>query len=339
MKSLDSMSVFVKEHSEAICGVLEIDGFIPVSGIVTDRENVMECTIKEKKFNIGLSVLSMLPVIGDLVTLARRLSITVNSELRYKTGADAIKKAANMRLLITELRGKAQTGATGLEGLDKLSDTYLQMRLQYIKNAAKKKKIIDEKNIADDKGEVFISKKWKKLRICTDGKRTVLMDTNGTYGDNDHGPENSTSCFGGSISADQIPYIVIPDKVKMYKYRYSLGVIIAKNGDYLYCVVAEAGPPENGMGEVSIYAAWKMYKLDIYFDTNSSIELGNNYLIAGSNKYKEKFKFILFEKSAPDPKVVDGRGWNYKDAKEFNKQIVRIGKKCYKKGKKGNCLN
>ena len=74
-------------------------------------------------------------------------------------------------------------------------------------------------------------------------------------------------------------------------------------------------------------------------EIKGSSEILKKYLIADSNPHKEKFKFILFEKSAPDPKVKDERDWNYKDAKEFNKQIVKIGKKCYKEGKKTNCLN
>ena len=49
-------------------------------------------------------------------------------------------------------------------------------------------------------------------------------------------------------------------------YKYSVGVIIDEEGNYLYCVAAESGPKANGMGEMSIYAAWRMKKFKIYFD-------------------------------------------------------------------------
>ena len=168
--------------------------------------------------------------------------------------------------------------------------------------------------------------------------------------------QDSTSLFGDSISADKIPYIVLPlieeeDKNKRKKkkeekkeeedmsiYKYSVGVIIDKEGNYLYCVAAESGPKANGMGEMSIYAAWRMKKLKIYFDVDSKKpeKLLDNYIIAGDNKDEgKKYKFILFSKSAPAPEKTRS-GW-YKNQKKLYKQIIKEGKKCYRGT--GRCLN
>ena len=100
--------------------------------------------------------------------------------------------------------------------------------------------------ISRRKGKVFKTE-VKELRICTDGKVTNQMKKNKYYGDSTHGKRNTTSCFGKYVSADEIPYIVVPPSESRYK--YSLGVIIdTNNGNYLYCVVAEIGPEANGMG-------------------------------------------------------------------------------------------
>ena len=71
-------------------------------------------------------------------------------------------------------------------------------------------------------------------------------------------------------------------------YKYSVGVIIDKEGNYLYCVAAESGPKANGMGEMSIYAAWRMKKLKINFNVDEAKILKNKYIIAGDNKDEGK---------------------------------------------------
>lgn len=81
------------------------------------------------------------------------------------------------------------------------------------------------------------------------------MKTNNYYGDLHH--QDSTACFDKDISADNVPYIVIPPSKSSYK--FSVGVIVnKKTNDYIYCVVAEVGAEKRGMGEVSIYAAWQI---------------------------------------------------------------------------------
>ncbi len=79
-------------------------------------------------------------------------------------------------------------------------------------------------------------------------------------------------------------------------YKYSVGVIIDEKGNYLYCVAAESGPKENGMGEMSIYAAWRMKKLDTNFNFNKAKKLRDEYIIGVDNKDEgKKYKFILFQ--------------------------------------------
>lgn len=120
-------------------------------------------------------------------------------------------------------------------------------------------------------------------------------------------------------------------------YMRSLGVIVDKKGNYLYCVVAEAGLMSKGMGEMSIYAAWKMKKLDTSFDVNKAIQLDTDYIIADDNREtkSEKYKFILFAKSAPAPKKTLS-GWENKQKKLYN-QIIKVGRRCYRGT--GKCLN
>ena len=119
-------------------------------------------------------------------------------------------------------------------------------------------------------------------------------------------------------------------------YKHSVGVIIDEEGNYLYCVVAESGLKANGMGEISIYAAWRMKKLDTNFNVDEAKILKNKYIIASDNKDEgKKYKFILFSKSAPAPEKTRS-GW-YKNQKKLYKQIIKEGKKCYRGT--GKCLN
>ena len=138
------------------------------------------------------------------------------------------------------------------------------------------------------------------------------------------------------VSADEIPYIVVPPDKSGYK--FSSGVIVDTNTkNYLYCVVAEVGPQDKGMGEVSIYAAWKMQDISIPKNTN---EVEDRHMIGNtSQKAARKWKIILFEKSSPEPKQKKKKyGWKYKaKASEFRRQIKNVGSKCYDSS--GKCLN
>ena len=320
-----------KEYIEAIHMVMDLKGIVPVVGTVLYKVNTKKCTMEEKWYNAMSSLLSMLTEFGDLKRLEKKVSMAINSRKENIKVIDALKRARNMELLFGMFYGNAKTGAKGLE---KPRDVYLQKMLSDIKNKAKREK--RKEYIAKNKGTVHNPGEWIEMRVCTDGKPTNVMKKNKFYGDKiTH--QDSTSLFGDSISADKIPYIVLPlieeeDKNKRKKkkeekkeeedmsiYKYSVGVIIDKEGNYLYCVAAESGPKENGMGEMSIYAAWRMKKLKIYFDVDSDKPeiLDGKYIIAADNKDEgKKYKFILFSKSAPAPEKTRS-GWYYKNQKKI----------------------
>ena len=271
------------------------------------------------------------------------MSIAINSQKENIKVTSALKRARNMELLFGMFYGNAKTGAKGIE---KPRDVYLQKMLSDIQNKAKREK--RKEYIAKNKGTVHNPGEWIEMRVCTDGKPTKMMEVNESYGDKHH--QDSTSLFGKSISADKIPYIVIPiveeeekkrkqkkeEEEDMSIYKHSVGVIIDEEGNYLYCVVAESGLKANGMGEISIYAAWRMKKLDTNFNVDEAKILKNKYIIASDNKDEgKKYKFILFSKSAPAPEKTRA-GW-YKNQKKLYKQIIEEGKKCYRGT--GRCLN
>ena len=108
------------------------------------------------------------------------------------------------------------------------------------------------------------------------------------------------------------PYIVQMDQQKINRDK----------NEYLYGVVAELGPEDNKLGEVSIYAAWKMTH-----QLKSKPSIGND-------GQEGNWQIILYKTSAPKANVKHG-GWKYKPAK-LNTQLKKQGKKFYKKGR---CLN
>lgn len=335
-----------KEYLEAIHMVMDLKGIVPVVGTVLYKVNIDECTMKKKCYSVAFSVLSVIPEFGDLKRLGKKVSIAINSRKENIKIIGALNKARNMELLFGMFYGNAKTGAKGLE---KPRNEYLQKMLSDIKNKAKREK--RKEYIAKNKGKVHNTDEWIEMRVCTDGKPTNVMKANEFYEDKKY-HQDSTSLFGEDISADKIPYIVIPiieeeekkrkkkkeEEEDMSIYKHSVGVIIDKEGNYLYCVVAESGPKANGMGEMSIYAAWRMKKLKINFDVDSDKpkKLSDEYIIGDANKDKgKKYKFILFSKSAPAPEKTRA-GW-YKNQKKLYKQIIEEGKKCYRGT--GRCLN
>ncbi len=313
-----------KEYIEAIHMVMDLKGIVPVVGTVLYKVNTKKCTMEEKWYNAMSSLLSMLTEFGDLKRLEKKVSMTINSRKENIKVIDALKRARNMELLFGMFYGNAKTGAKGLE---KPRDVYLQKMLSDIKNKAKREK--RKEYIAKNKGIVHNPGEWIEMRVCTDGKPTKMMEVNESYGDKHH--QDSTSLFGKSISADKITYIVIPiveeeekkrkqkkeEEEDMSIYKHSVGVIIDEEGNYLYCVVAESGLKANGMGEISIYAAWRMKKLDTNFNVDEAKILKNKYIIASDNKDEgKKYKFILFSKSAPAPEKTRS-GWYYKNQKKI----------------------
>ena len=313
-----------KEYLEAIHMVMDLKGIVPVVGTVLYKVNTKKCTMEEKWYNAMSSLLSMLTEFGDLKRLEKKVSMAINSRKENIKVIDALKRARNMELLFGMFYGNAKTGAKGIE---KPRDVYLQKMLSDIQNKAKREK--RKEYIAKNKGTVHNPGEWIEMRVCTDGKPTKMMEVNESYGDKHH--QDSTSLFGKSISADKIPYIVIPiveeeekkrkqkkeEEEDMSIYKHSVGVIIDEEGNYLYCVVAESGLKANGMGEISIYAAWRMKKLDTNFNVDEAKILKNKYIIASDNKDEgKKYKFILFSKSAPAPEKTRS-GWYYKNQKKI----------------------
>ncbi len=313
-----------KEYIEAIHMVMDLKGIVPVVGTVLYKVNTKKCTMEEKWYNAMSSLLSMLTEFGDLKRLEKKVSMTINSRKENIKVIDALKRARNMELLFGMFYGNAKTGAKGIE---KPRDVYLQKMLSDIQNKAKREK--RKEYIAKNKGTVHNPGEWIEMRVCTDGKPTKMMEVNESYGDKHH--QDSTSLFGKSISADKITYIVIPiveeeekkrkqkkeEEEDMSIYKHSVGVIIDEEGNYLYCVVAESGLKANGMGEISIYAAWRMKKLDTNFNVDEAKILKNKYIIVSDNKDEgKKYKFILFSKSAPAPEKTRS-GWYYKNQKKI----------------------
>jgi len=322
-----NLSSFAKEHSEIICGMLDVKGIIPIAETVTDIINEKEYTIKKNIFNIAASVLSSIPTINDLTALAKKSCITTDSEQESVKKMSALKKAEIMASLFSISNGKAITGATGL------SNNYLHNNLNYIQNDIKRISLSKEYIVTNPKivGK-HIDEEVLYLRICTDGKVTKLMKTNHYYHDKNHKKNNKTSCYGKSISADQIPYIVVPLGEDYDIYRHSVGAIIDSEGNYLHCVVAERGPKDNGMGEVSIYAAWKMKKLIVPPPKKEDGSLDSDYIIGNEDQKQDngaKWRIVVFQKSAPDA-TAKRCGWHYKIPEAFRMHIYNIGKKYYK---------
>ena len=215
-------------------------------------------------------------------------------------------------------------------------------------------------NYVDPSGhgrEVSMSQVVKALRICTDGTIKNKYEKNycihkkgkkdGPYNDKNHQckttafPTNSSKKNKMSkIASDEIPYIVVPPGDKPY--IYGIGVIENINtGDYLYCIIADVGPKmlgkkKNGLGEVSIYAAWKMKKNGI---PSYNKKVSGNYRI-GQSSYEGNWRIYAYKKAAPKPKATFC-GWNT-NPKKLKQQIKKIGKKVHTsvlQSKKRHCLN
>ncbi len=159
----------------------------------------------------------------------------------------------------------------------------------------------DGVNSVDPSGHKFFKKTVKKIDVCVDGplgdEKAAYNDEiresknyphGKPYGDADY--QQKTGLFLDHISADKVPYVVIPygEGNKEYeKYVFSLAVIICKKevkelqggikikeGDYLYCVVGETNNKLDKLNEVSIYAAWKLLGLNPENRANKELHIG-----------------------------------------------------------------
>ena len=193
-----------KEYLEAIHMVMDLKGIVPVVGTVLCKVNTEECTMEEKWYSATSGLLSMLSKFGGLKRLEKKVSIAINSRKENIKVIGALNKARNMELLFGMFYGNAKTGAKVLE---KPRNEYLQKMLSDIKNKAKREK--RKEYIAKNKGKVHNPDEWIEMRVCTDGKPTNVMKANKFYEDKKY-HQDSTSLFGEDISADKIPYIVLP---------------------------------------------------------------------------------------------------------------------------------
>ena len=328
---------FSRKQKEPLHLVSTLNGTVPVIGKVTSMEYKWKCPV---------TLLAAVPAYGNLERLRKKLSIIEASSPERTSDINALKEAKNTVELFERLYGNAKTGASGLSHgrkiKDNLQDIITSPKITSLKNKTKKSK-------THGLGEIW-EKTVPMLRVCTDGIKTKLMKYNNTYNDDDHGEDNKTAYFGDYISADEIPYIVLPgtDIKRNDRFKYSLGVIVKKNkkidknDEYLFCVVAETGPVEikvkeknveNTLGEVSIYAAWILKGLNVSsINTTEKTRLRNNYKIGNISVEDDgvEYKIIVFEKSAP---VSNGHrgGWDYK---HYHKNDEENHKKNYKKNAK-----
>ncbi len=234
----------IRKQKEPLQLLSVLNGAVPVTGKITGTKDKGKC---------AAGLLATVPAYSNLERTIKKLSAIQDFSPETSGSMNALEEAKNITVLFERLYGNAETGAHGLSHDRKIKDNaYLQDIITSLKNETKKSKKQEE-----DDG---LGEKWTEtvsiLRVCTDGKLKGPIDKEKPYGDENH--QNETSCFGGVISADEIPYIVLPGaeeenddrKEKIQRFRYSLGVIVRKkinnkiyeNDGYLFCVVAETGP-------------------------------------------------------------------------------------------------
>ncbi len=340
-----------RKQKEPLQLLAALNGAVPVAGKITDTDD---------KGNCAVSLLATVSVYASLKRTMKKLSAIQDFSPETSGSMNALEEAKNITVLFERLYGNAETGAHGLSHDRKIKDnTYLQDVITSLKNETKKSKKQEEDDGLGDKWAKTVS----MLRVCTDGIKTKLMKANNLYDDKNHGEDNTTAYFGDYISADEIPYIVLPgaeehdDEMieKIKKFKYSLGVIVRKKknkkisekDDYLFCVVAETGPTKitvdekeitNTLGEVSIYAAWILKGLDISPIDTTDRESLTKYNVDGKYNIGDtsveengvEYKIIVFQKSAPVSDVHRG-GWDYK---HYHKNDEKNHKKNYDKNAK-----
>ncbi len=351
MAFTDNKLSFNSKQKEPLQLLSALNGAVPVTGKIKDTDD---------KGNCAVSLLTTVSVYASLERTMKKLSAIQDFSPETSGSMNALEEAKNITVLFERLYGNAETGAHGLSHDRKIKDnTYLQDVITSLKNETKKSKKQEEDDGLGDKWAKTVS----MLRVCTDGIKTKLMKANNLYDDKNHGEDNTTAYFGDYISADEIPYIVLPgaeehdDEMieKIKKFKYSLGVIVRKKknkkisekDDYLFCVVAETGPTKitvdekeitNTLGEVSIYAAWILKGLDISPIDTTDRESLTKYNVDGKYNIGDtsveengvEYKIIVFQKSAPVSDVHRG-GWDYK---HYHKNDEKNHKKNYDKNAK-----
>ena len=224
MAFTDNKLSFNSKQKEPLQLLSALNGAVPVTGKIKDTDD---------KGNCAVSLLTTVSVYASLERTMKKLSAIQDFSPETSGSMNALEEAKNITVLFERLYGNAETGAHGLSHDRKIKDnTYLQDVITSLKNETKKSKKQEEDDGLGDKWAKTVS----MLRVCTDGIKTKLMKANNLYDDKNHGEDNTTAYFGDYISADEIPYIVLPgaeehdDEMieKIKKFKYSLGVIVRK---------------------------------------------------------------------------------------------------------------
>ena len=95
-----------------------MSGFIPGVGAVTDLANAGLYVAEGNYLNSGLSLVSVIPGIGDTAALAKKSVNAVKDGLKTLKGIkniNALKKAKGIKKALKEMLGKAKTGASRLK--------------------------------------------------------------------------------------------------------------------------------------------------------------------------------------------------------------------------------
>lgn len=113
-----------------------------------------------------------------------------------------------------------------------------------------------------------------QVRICTDGSDGTLVPDTWWY------PETALFYNGKPLDAYSVHYVVVPLDVDKNEDLLGCSALLINHdtGMYVWCVVGDQGPSDNGWGEVSIAAIWDTGNPD-HMTANSAYGLGNNYEI------------------------------------------------------------
>ncbi|MCI8562936.1 MAG: hypothetical protein HFH69_05395 [Lachnospiraceae bacterium] len=167
MGFLSGISSFVKEHSGAIHGVLDVAGFIPGVGAVADMANAAIYAAEGDWMNAASSVVSAIPGVGDTMALASKSAKAAKAGLKGMKEMSALSKAKGMKKMLGALRGKAKTGAK--KAGQKLKDLWGKFKNLF------KRKCTGDKCFTGDT-PVFTSRGYRPIREMQKGDDIYSRD-------------------------------------------------------------------------------------------------------------------------------------------------------------------
>ena len=167
MGFLSGISSFVKEHSGAIHGVLDVAGFIPGVGAVADMANAAIYAAEGDWMNVASSVVSAIPGVGDTMALASKSAKAAKAGLKGMKEMSALSKAKGMKKMLGALRGKAKTGAK--KAGQKLKDLWGKFKNLF------KRKCSGDKCFTGDT-PVFTSRGYRPIREMQKGDDIYSRD-------------------------------------------------------------------------------------------------------------------------------------------------------------------